>query len=119
MPNASRPRRLPRRRRLLALATDNWPARGYLAVFAASVPVAVLFPDSVYAMTPLLLTEPLSLLGMVLPVGPGIVEDSGGPAVVVASGVTGVWLLACALVNAAVVGAFAHHVGDLRATRHA
>jgi hypothetical protein len=118
MPNASRPRRLPRLRRLLALATDNWPARGYLAVFAASVPVAFLFPDSVYATIPLLLTEPLSLLGMVLPIGPGI-EDSGGPAVVLACAVTGVWLLLCALVNAAAVGALAHHVRDLRTARHA
>ncbi|GAA4040647.1 hypothetical protein [Streptomyces shaanxiensis] len=119
MPNASHPRRLPRLRRLLALATDNWPARGCLAVFAASVPVSFLFPDSMYATTPLLLTEPLSLLGMVLPAGPGVVEDSGGPAVVVASVVAGVWLLACALVNAAVVGALAHHVRDVRTARHA
>lgn len=120
MPNDSRPRRLPRLRRLLALATDNWPARGYLAVFAASVPVAFLFPDSVWAMTPLLLTEPLSLLGMVLPVGPGIAEDDAGPAaVVIASAGMGGWLLACALVNAAVIGALARHVCDVRAARHA
>lgn len=120
MPNDSRPRRLPRLRRLLALATDNWPARGYLAVFAASVPVAFLFPDSVWAMTPLLLTEPLSLLGMVLPVGPGIAEDGAGPAaVVIASAGMGGWLLACALVNAAAVGALARHVCDVRAARHA
>ncbi|MGP4084207.1 SCO4225 family membrane protein [Streptomyces sp. KR55] len=118
MPNACHPRRLPWLRRFLALATDNWPARGYLAVFAAFVPVAFLFPDSVYATIPILLTEPLSLLGVVIPIGPGI-EDSGGPAVVLAAAITGVRLLLCALVNAAALGALAHHVRDLRTARHA
>ncbi|MES5824329.1 hypothetical protein [Streptomyces sp. RG80] len=119
MSNGSRPRRLPRLRRLLALATDNWLARGYLGVFAASVPVAFLFPDSTYAMAPVLLTEPLSMMGAVVPFGPGLAEDAGGPAVVVASVVAGAWLLACALVNAAVAGALAHHVRDIRAAGHA
>lgn len=119
MSNVSRPGRAGRLRRLLALATDNWAGRGYLAVFAASVPVAFLFPDT-YAMAPMLLTEPLSMLGAVLPFGPGSAEGSGGPAVVAASVGMGAWLLACALVNAAVVGALAHHVRDVRAdARHA
>ncbi|MDN3028877.1 hypothetical protein [Streptomyces sp. S.PB5] len=120
MPNAARPRRLPRLRRLLALATDNWPARGYLTVFAASLPVAFLLPDSAYAMAPVLLTEPLSLAGIVLPVGPGTVEGNGGPAETAALVLSAAWLLVCALVNAAVVGALAHHVRDVRAAeRHA
>ncbi|MEU6380103.1 hypothetical protein [Streptomyces sp. NPDC046909] len=125
MPDATRPRR-PRHphrpsrlRRLLGLATDNWPARGYLVVFGASVPVMFLAPDSPVAMLPLLLTEPLSLAGMVLPVGPGSVEDAGGPALVAASVAMGGWLLVCAVVNAAVVGALAHHVRDTRAAGHA
>ena len=113
MPKASRPRRLPRLRRLLALATDNWPARGYLAAFAASVPVAFVLPDSVWAMAPMLFTEPLSFLGVALPVGPGSVDGSG-PAAVLASAATGVWLLLCVLVNAAAIGALAHHVRDVR-----
>ncbi|MGB8947205.1 MAG: hypothetical protein WCD21_44275 [Streptomyces sp.] len=37
MPDTSRPRRLPRLRQLLAPAVDNWLARGYLAVAAASL----------------------------------------------------------------------------------
>ena len=120
MSDVSRPGRLVRLRRLLALATDNWGGRGYLAAFAASVPVAFLFPDSAYAMAPVLLTEPLSMLGAVVPFGTGSAEGSGGAAVVAASGGMGAWLLACALVNAAVVGAFDHHVRDVRAdVRHA
>jgi len=117
MPNDSRPRRLPRLRRLLVLATDNWPARGYLAVFAGTVPIAFVFPDSVYAMIPMMLTEPLSFLGVVLPVGPGVEGD--GPLVVLASVVTCAWLLLCALVNAAALGALSHHVRDRRTARHA
>ena len=103
MPNASRPRRLPRR--LLALATDNWLARGYLAVFAASVAVMFLFPDSGIAESPLLLTAPLSFLGVVLPFGPG--TTGGGAVEALAIGFWAVWLLVCALVNAAVLGALA------------
>lgn len=103
MPNASRPRRLPRR--LLALATDNWLARGYLTVFAASVAVMFLFPDSGFPLDPLLLTAPLSFLGVVLPFGPG--TEGGGAVEVLAVGFWAVWLLLCALVNAAVLGALA------------
>ncbi|WP_369246870.1 SCO4225 family membrane protein [Streptomyces sp. R41] len=117
MPNASRPRRLSRLRQLLALATDNWPARSYLAVFAASVPVAFLFPESIYATGHLLLTAPLSSLGMVLPFGPG--TEGGGAAEALAIAFSAVWLLLSALVNAAALGALAHHVRDLRTTGHA
>jgi hypothetical protein len=118
MPNASRPRRLPRLRRFLALATGSRSARGYLAVVAVSVPVAFLFPDSPYAMSPLVLTEPLSLLGMALPIGPGL-ADSGGPAAVTAAVLTGVWLLVCALMNAAALGALADHIRDVRTAGNA
>ncbi|GDY71267.1 hypothetical protein SAV31267_007520 [Streptomyces avermitilis] len=52
MPTVSRPRRLPRLRQLLALATDNWLARGYLAVLAASVAAMFLFPESGFAESP-------------------------------------------------------------------
>lgn len=105
MPNASRPRRLPRLRRLLALATDNWLARGYLAVFAASVLVVFLFPDSGFALDPLLLTAPLSFLAVVLPFGPG--TEGSGAVEALAIGSSFVWLLLCAFVNAAVLGALA------------
>ncbi|MFF4148096.1 SCO4225 family membrane protein [Streptomyces sp. NPDC001698] len=103
MPNAARPRRIPRLRRLLALATDNWLARGYLAVFAASVLVMFLFPDSGFAPDPLMLTAPLSFLSVVLPFGPG--AEGSGAVGVLAVGFWAVWLLLCALVNAAVLGA--------------
>ncbi|GAA3793229.1 SCO4225 family membrane protein [Streptomyces phyllanthi] len=117
MPNDSRPRRLTRLRRLLALATDNWLARGYLAVFAASVAVMFLFPESVFAPSFLLLTAPLSFLGVAIPFGPGI---EGGAAVqALAVGLWAAWLLLSALVNAAALGALAHHVRDRRTTRHA
>ncbi|MGN9756225.1 hypothetical protein [Streptomyces sp. SD31] len=66
MPNASRQRGVPRLRRLLALATGNWFARGYPAVVAASV-------------------------------------------LVTAIGCWAGWLLLCAFVNAAVLGALAAH----------
>ncbi|MEU2282750.1 hypothetical protein ABZ614_12580 [Streptomyces sp. NPDC013178] len=105
MPNASRPRRLPRLRRLLALATDNWLARGYLAVVAASVVVMFLFPESGFVPDPLMLTAPLSFLSVVLPFGPG--TEGGGAVEVLAVGFWAVWLLLCALVNAAVLGALA------------
>lgn len=105
MPDASRPRRLPRLRRLLALATDNWLARGYLAVVAASVLVMFVFPDSTFAPGPLILTAPFSFLSVLLPFGPG---TEGGVAVeVLAVGYWAVWLVLCALVNAAVLGALA------------
>lgn len=105
MANASRPRRLPRLRRIFALATGNWPARGYLAAFAVSVAVTVLFPDSPVAASPLLLTAPLSLLSMAVPFGPG--TEGGWPIQALAIGYWAVWLLLCALVNAAVIGALA------------
>lgn len=103
MPNASRQSRIPRLRQLLALATGNWLARGYLAVFAASVLVMFLAPGSDFAAAPLLLTAPLSLLSVVLPYGPG--TAGSGTAEVLAVGLWTVWLLLCALVNAAVLGA--------------
>ncbi|MFF1447822.1 SCO4225 family membrane protein [Streptomyces sp. NPDC058274] len=115
MPNASRSRRFPRLRQLLALATDNWPARGYLAVFAASVPAAYLLPESGYAAGHLLLTAPLSAVAMVLPFGPG--TEGGGAAEVLATAFWAGWLLLSALVNAAVLGALAHGVRDHRAAR--
>ncbi|KUL26257.1 SCO4225 family membrane protein [Streptomyces regalis] len=105
MPNASRPRRLPRLRRFLALATDNWHARGYLAVVAVSVLVMVVFPDSGLAASPMMLTAPLSFAGVVLPFGPG--TEGGGAVEVFAVGSWAVWLLVCAVVNAAVLGALA------------
>jgi hypothetical protein len=103
MPNASRPRRLPRLRRLLALATDNWLARGYLTVTAVSVLVMFLFPESGPATSPLILTAPLSFMAMALPFGPG--TGGGGVAEAAATGFSAVWLLLCAFVNAAVLGA--------------
>ncbi|MEU1691103.1 SCO4225 family membrane protein [Streptomyces sp. NPDC005774] len=101
MPNDSRPRSFPHR--LLALATGNWLARGYLAVFALSVVAMFLFPESGVAPGPLLLTAPLSFLTMVLPFGPG--TGGGGVVEVSAIGFWIAWLLLCAFVNAAVLGA--------------
>lgn len=103
MPNASRPSRLPRLRRLLEFATDNWLARGYLAVVSVSVLVMFLFPDSGFVPDPLMLTAPLSFLAVVLPFGPG--TEGGGAADALATGFWFAWLLLCALVNAAVLGA--------------
>ncbi|WP_328872744.1 hypothetical protein OHT76_23045 [Streptomyces sp. NBC_00287] len=111
MPKDSSPRRL------LALATDNWPARGYLTLFTASVGAAFAAPDSILASAHLLLTAPLSTMAIALPVGPGI--EGGGAAQVVAVAFSAVWLLLCALVNAAALGALTHHVRDSRAARHA
>ncbi|MEV0173296.1 hypothetical protein AB0I00_19545 [Streptomyces sp. NPDC050803] len=105
MTNDSLPRRLPRLRRLLSLATGNWLGRGYLAVFGASVAAALLAPDSPLAAGPLMLTAPWSFLGMLLPFGPG--TEGGGAAQVLALTFTAVLLLLCALVNAAVLGALA------------
>ncbi|GHE85958.1 hypothetical protein GCM10014715_47910 [Streptomyces spiralis] len=105
MPTAARPRRLPRLRRLLGLATDNWLARIYLAVLAASVLVMFLSPESTLAASPLVLTAPLSFVGVVLPFGPG--TEGGGASEVLATGYWVAWLLLCALVNAAVLGALA------------
>jgi hypothetical protein len=101
MPNGSRPRSLPHQ--LLALATGNWLARGYLAVFALSVLVMFLFPESGFALSFMLLTAPLSFLTMVLPFGPG--TEGGGAVEVLAIGFWAVWLLLCAFMNAAVLGA--------------
>lgn len=95
MPNASRPRRL------LALATDNWPARAYLAVVGVSVAAMFVVPESPVAASPLVLTAPLSFLGVILPFGPG----TEGSAQALAIGFWAVWLLVCAVVNAAVLGA--------------
>ncbi|MEU0598072.1 hypothetical protein ABZ484_07405 [Streptomyces sp. NPDC006393] len=105
MSTAARPRRLPRLRRLLGLATDNWLARIYLAVLAVSVLVMFLFPENAVAASPLLLTAPLSLVGVVLPFGPG--TEGGGVVEVLAGGCWVAWLLLCALVNAAALGSLA------------
>ncbi|PWI18692.1 hypothetical protein DI272_34545 [Streptomyces sp. Act143] len=101
MTNTSRPRW----RRMLALATGNWLGRTYLGVVAASVGVLFVAPDSPLAMGPALLTAPLSFLPVPLPFGPG--TEGGGAVEVLAVGSYGLWLLVCALVNAAVVGALA------------
>ncbi|MER7576127.1 hypothetical protein [Streptomyces sp. NPDC126514] len=111
MPKDSRPRRL------LALATDNWLARGYLGVCAASLGAAILFPESLFASAHLLLTAPLSTMVMVLPFGPG--TEGGGPAQVLALAFSAGWLLLSALVNAAAVGTLSRHIRDSRAARHA
>ena len=112
MPNASRPGRLPRLRRLFALTTDNSPARGYLAVVAASVPVMFRFPMSDYTTGVLLLTSPLSYLRLFLPFGLGIEGSTAAEALAVAFHDIG--LLLGALVNAAVLGALVHIVRDHR-----
>ncbi|MEO3972864.1 hypothetical protein [Streptomyces sp. CAU 1734] len=106
MPDASRPRRLPRLRRLLALATDNWLSRGYLALFAVSLPVAFLAPESSYALVHLLLTAPLSTMAMAFPFGAGGGTLTGALTLALSTG----WLLLGALVNAAVLGALTDHV---------
>ncbi|MFH8627237.1 SCO4225 family membrane protein [Streptomyces vietnamensis] len=105
MPTASHPRRAPRLRRLLALASGNWLARGYLAVFVVSFAAMFLFPDSAVAGSSLTLTAPLSFLGVFLPLAPSAEID--GAADVTAMVVFAAWLLLCALVNAAVLGALA------------
>ncbi|SEE17329.1 hypothetical protein SAMN05216489_05743 [Streptomyces sp. 3213] len=99
MPHPSRPRRL------LALATDNWPARAYLGVVGVSFAAMFLSSESPVATAPLVLTAPLSLLGIVLPFGPG--TEGGGTAQGLATGSWTVWVVLCALVNAAVIGALA------------
>ncbi|MEU6815891.1 hypothetical protein [Streptomyces sp. NPDC046860] len=93
-----------RPRRLISLATGNRVARAYLAVFAASVAVMLAFPGSGLAMGPMVLTAPFSLFTVALPFGPG---TEGGWAEVAATGFWIAWLLLCALVNAAVLGALA------------
>ncbi|MEV5363311.1 hypothetical protein AB0L12_11145 [Streptomyces cellulosae] len=90
-------------RRLLALATDGLAARAYLGVVGLGVLAPVVAPDSPYAMAPTLLTAPLSFLPILLPFG--AVAAGSGPAQVAAAVVGGGWLLLCALVNAAAVGA--------------
>ncbi|MEE1757274.1 SCO4225 family membrane protein [Streptomyces sp. SP18CS02] len=67
MPNASRPRRLPRR--LLALATDNWLARGYLVVAGAALgfflyAVFVASDPGFAGIWPLLATAPFSVVAL-------------------------------------------------------
>ncbi|MEU7468869.1 hypothetical protein AB0A94_09980 [Streptomyces sp. NPDC044984] len=99
MPTAHHPRRL------LALATESRLARGYLAVCAVGVLVMLLFPESPAAMGPMLLTAPLSFLTVAFPFGPG--TEGSGTAEALAAGSWTVWLLLCALVNAAVLGALA------------
>ncbi|MFG3198372.1 SCO4225 family membrane protein [Streptomyces sp. NPDC048208] len=99
MPNASRTRRL------MSLATGNWAARTYLAVFAASTLAMFAFPESSLALSPMMLTAPFSFLTMALPFGPG--TEGGWVTEVAATGFWVLWLLLCALVNAAVLGALA------------
>ncbi|MFD7772385.1 SCO4225 family membrane protein [Streptomyces sp. NPDC059787] len=94
-----------RLRRLSVLATDSWLARGYLALFALGVLVMFLFPESPYAMSPMVLTAPLSFLAVIVPFGPG--TGGGGPVEVLATGLWFAWTLLCALVNAAALGALA------------
>ncbi|MFF9626902.1 SCO4225 family membrane protein [Streptomyces griseosporeus] len=108
MPTVSRPRRAPRLRRLLALASGNWLARGYLAVFAVSLTVMFLLPGSAFAGSPVLLTAPLSFLCLFLPLDPGARIE--GATEVTAVAVFTAWLALCALVNAAVLGALATRV---------
>lgn len=105
MPTASRPRRVPHLRRLLALALGNWLARGYLAVFAVSFTGMFLVPETAFAGSPLLLTAPLSFVCIFFSLDPG--ADVDGAAEVTAVAALAVWLLLCALVNAAVLGALA------------
>ncbi|WP_240929901.1 SCO4225 family membrane protein [Streptomyces coryli] len=105
-------------RRLLALATDNWLSRGYLAAFATSAALAVVAPDhDVLGVAPMLLTAPLSFFGIAVPFGPG--TEGGGAVQVLAIAATFGWLGVCALVNAAVLGALAHEAHGRRAARHA
>ncbi|MYS12427.1 hypothetical protein [Streptomyces sp. SID4982] len=96
MPNPARPRRL------LALATSHWLPRGYLAAFITSTLAMFLFPAVDLAWIPTLLTAPLSFLTALLPFGPGSGVDT--QAGVLANGVWIAILLACALVNSAVLG---------------
>ncbi|MGD9484124.1 hypothetical protein WDH52_12835 [Streptomyces sp. TRM70308] len=105
MPSTSRPRRVPRLRRLLGLAAGSRLARGYLAVVVASVPASFVFPDSpvLLFLNPLILTAPLSFLSLLLPFGPG--TEGSGAVEVLATGWAVLWTLLCALVNAAVLGA--------------
>ncbi|MGX1491621.1 SCO4225 family membrane protein [Streptomyces tendae] len=93
----------PRLPRLLVLGTDSRLARGYLVVFGLSVLVMLILPDSPVAMAPMLLTAPLSLFGVALPFGPG--TEGGGPGEALAVGFWAAWVLLCALVNAAALGA--------------
>ncbi|CCK28638.1 putative membrane protein [Streptomyces davaonensis JCM 4913] len=104
-------------RRLLALATDTWPARGYWALFAASVGAAFVAPDSLLASVHLLLTAPWAGLAILVPIDPGADADTAVQALALSG--WAVWLLLCALVNAAAFGALTHHIRDSRAARHA
>ncbi|MEU9731134.1 hypothetical protein [Streptomyces sp. NPDC048002] len=106
-----------RARRLFALATDTWPARGYWALFAGSAVAVFAAPDGALAAAPLMLTAPWSTMAAVVPFGPGT-EGGGAAQALALTGFAG-WLLLSALVNAAALGALAHHVRDSRAARHA
>ncbi|MER6673719.1 SCO4225 family membrane protein [Streptomyces sp. NPDC000983] len=106
-----------RARRLLALATDTWPARGYWALMAGSVAAAIAAPDSALAQAHVLLTAPLSTMAIFVPVGPG--TEGGGAVEALAVGGFAGWLLLSALLNAAALGALTHHVRESRAARHA
>ncbi|WP_329547392.1 hypothetical protein OG548_27675 [Streptomyces sp. NBC_01356] len=71
MPNASRPRHLPRLRQLLVPAVDNWLARGYLVVVAASLGFFLgawyVGPDpGLSGAYPLMATAPFSFLGLLV-----------------------------------------------------
>ncbi|MGC0376037.1 SCO4225 family membrane protein [Streptomyces sp. SAI-229] len=104
-----------RLRRLSVLATDSWLARGYLAVFALGVLVMLLFPESPYAMSPMVLTAPLSFLAMTVPFGPG--TEGSLPVEVLATGLWGAWTLLCAFVNAAALGALVRKSGPAPSVR--
>ncbi|CAL9556207.1 hypothetical protein SUDANB145_04525 [Streptomyces sp. enrichment culture] len=95
----------PRLRRFVTLATGNWPARGYLALVAVSMLLVMVFPDLALPVDPMLLTAPLSFAGVALPFGPGSAAE--GAALTPAVGLWLLWLVLCAFVNAAVVGALA------------
>ncbi|MEU9855275.1 hypothetical protein [Streptomyces sp. NPDC047974] len=112
MPTAPHPRREPLPRRLLTLAAGNRLARAYLAVFAVSLIVTFLAPESPFAGSSLLLTAPLSFLPVFVPVGPGAGID--GVADVAGVAAFALWHLLCALVNAAALGALATRSAALR-----
>lgn len=101
----------PRLRRFLGLATGSRLARGYLALVAASAGAMFVFPDSFLAMAPMLLTAPLSFLGVAVPFGPG--TEGGGAVEVLAVASWLLSLLVCALVNAAALGALVERSGSV------
>ncbi|MEE1930327.1 hypothetical protein V1J52_19430 [Streptomyces sp. TRM 70351] len=107
MPNTSRPRRL---HRLLSPATDNWLARGYLAVVAASL---VFFLYAVYLSSdpgfagiwPLMATAPLSIVVALAVPEWGASPEWLNPLVFSAV------VALCGLVNAALLGLLARKLG--------